>query len=85
MSTLPTLRSCADAPQLPAGYATMIILAAVPPLCRVVCCHHAGDVIRPPCRLPVPVRRTALSSNVSHHRVDHRAGEYAADRGARHS
>ncbi|WP_369028806.1 fatty acid desaturase, partial [Nocardia farcinica] len=31
-----TLRSSQQAPQLPAGYATMILLAAVPPLWRKV-------------------------------------------------
>ncbi|MBF6301734.1 alkane 1-monooxygenase [Nocardia amamiensis] len=46
-----TLRSSQDAPQLPAGYATMIVLAAVPPLWRRVMdprvlAHYDGDVTR---------------------------------------
>ncbi|MBO0852800.1 MAG: alkane 1-monooxygenase [Nocardia sp.] len=43
-----TLRSANEAPQLPAGYATMILLAAVPPLWRRVMdprvlAHYGGD------------------------------------------
>lgn len=46
-----TLRSSEEAPQLPAGYATMILLALFPPLWRVVMdprllAHYAGDVSR---------------------------------------
>ncbi|MEU1206004.1 alkane 1-monooxygenase [Nocardia sp. NPDC005825] len=46
-----TLRSSQEAPQLPAGYATMIVLALFPPLWRVVMdprllAHYAGDVSR---------------------------------------
>ncbi|WP_227981970.1 alkane 1-monooxygenase [Nocardia spumae] len=46
-----TLRSTQEAPQLPAGYATMILLAAVPPLWRRVMdprvrAHYDGDVTR---------------------------------------
>ncbi|WP_157129163.1 alkane 1-monooxygenase [Nocardia amamiensis] len=46
-----TLRSSQEAPQLPAGYATMIVLAAVPPLWRRVMdprvlAHYDGDVTR---------------------------------------
>ena len=46
-----TLRSCDEAPQLPAGYATMVLLAAVPPLWRrlmdsKVVAHYDGDVTR---------------------------------------
>ncbi|MEV5650431.1 alkane 1-monooxygenase [Nocardia sp. NPDC052254] len=46
-----TLRSTQEAPQLPAGYATMILLAAVPPLWRRVMdpkvrAHYAGDLTR---------------------------------------
>ncbi|WP_043678421.1 alkane 1-monooxygenase [Nocardia vulneris] len=46
-----TLRSSAQAPQLPAGYATMIVLAAVPPLWRAVMdprvlAHYDGDLAR---------------------------------------
>ncbi len=46
-----TLRSCDEAPQLPAGYATMVLLAAVPPLWRrlmdsKVVAHYGGDVTR---------------------------------------
>lgn len=44
-----TLRSSAESPQLPAGYATMILLAAVPPLWRAVmdprvAAHYGGDL-----------------------------------------
>ncbi|TCJ99660.1 alkane 1-monooxygenase [Nocardia alba] len=44
-----TLRSSEEAPQLPAGYATMIVLAAVPPLWRAVmdpkvAAHYGGDL-----------------------------------------
>ncbi|WP_188545502.1 alkane 1-monooxygenase [Rhodococcoides trifolii] len=44
-----TLRSFDEAPQLPAGYATMVVLAAVPPLWRrymdpKVVAHYGGDV-----------------------------------------
>ncbi len=44
-----TLRSTSESPQLPAGYATMILLAAIPPLWRRVMDrrvldHYAGDV-----------------------------------------
>ncbi|WP_174184267.1 alkane 1-monooxygenase [Nocardia barduliensis] len=43
-----TLRSSAQAPQLPAGYATMVVLAAIPPLWRAVMdhrvlAHYNGD------------------------------------------
>ncbi|MFD4431029.1 alkane 1-monooxygenase [Nocardia sp. NPDC058497] len=43
-----TLRSCEQAPQLPAGYATMVVLAAIPPLWRAVMdkrvlAHYGGD------------------------------------------
>jgi len=46
-----TLRSTQEAPQLPAGYATMILLATVPPLWRRVmdprvAAHYAGDLGR---------------------------------------
>lgn len=46
-----TLRSSREAPQLPAGYATMILLAAVPPLWRrvmdpKVAAHYGGDLTR---------------------------------------
>ncbi len=44
-----TLRSSAEAPQLPFGYATMVLLAAVPPLWRRVMDprvldHYGGDI-----------------------------------------
>nr|WP_278263349.1 alkane 1-monooxygenase [Nocardia sp. AG03] len=44
-----TLRSTSESPQLPAGYATMILLAAVPPLWRAVmdpkvAAHYGGDL-----------------------------------------
>lgn len=44
-----TLRSSMQAPQLPAGYASMILLAAVPPLWRAVMndrvvAHYDGDI-----------------------------------------
>ncbi|MFE6919640.1 alkane 1-monooxygenase [Nocardia sp. NPDC057663] len=44
-----TLRSCEQAPQLPAGYATMVVLATVPPLWRAVMdkrvlAHYGGDL-----------------------------------------
>ncbi|MEV6095841.1 alkane 1-monooxygenase [Nocardia sp. NPDC051981] len=46
-----TLRTSAEAPQLPAGYATMILLALIPPLWRYVMdprllAHYSGDVSR---------------------------------------
>lgn len=46
-----TLRACDEAPQLPAGYATMVLLALVPPLWRRVMdprvlAHYDGDVTR---------------------------------------
>ncbi|MDQ1180727.1 alkane 1-monooxygenase [Rhodococcus sp. SORGH_AS_0301] len=46
-----TLRTFDEAPQLPAGYATMVVLAAVPPLWRRVMdprvvAHYDGDVTR---------------------------------------
>ncbi|MFE3224640.1 alkane 1-monooxygenase [Nocardia sp. NPDC059228] len=46
-----TLRTSEEAPQLPAGYATMILLALFPPLWRYVMdprllAHYAGDVSR---------------------------------------
>ncbi|MBH0775767.1 alkane 1-monooxygenase [Nocardia bovistercoris] len=46
-----TLRSSAQAPQLPAGYATMIVLAAIPPLWRSVMdkrvlAHYEGDITK---------------------------------------
>ncbi|WP_235948596.1 alkane 1-monooxygenase [Nocardia terrae] len=46
-----TLRTSEEAPQLPAGYATMILLALFPPLWRYVMDsrlleHYAGDVSR---------------------------------------
>ncbi|MGN2637145.1 alkane 1-monooxygenase [Nocardia takedensis] len=67
-----TLRSCEQAPQLPAGYATMVLVAAVPPLWRAVMDHrvlnhYGGDLslanVKPglgglrPSRPPVHVRR----------------------------
>ncbi|WP_327151995.1 alkane 1-monooxygenase [Nocardia sp. NBC_01329] len=44
-----TLRSSQEAPQLPFGYATMILIAAVPPLWRAVMdhrvlAHYGGDI-----------------------------------------
>ncbi|MFF0543018.1 alkane 1-monooxygenase [Nocardia thailandica] len=44
-----TLRSSTESPQLPAGYATMILLAAIPPLWRrvmdpMVAAHYDGDL-----------------------------------------
>ncbi|MEV0342438.1 alkane 1-monooxygenase [Nocardia sp. NPDC050713] len=44
-----TLRSSQEAPQLPAGYATMVVLAAIPPLWRAVMdhrvlAHYNGDM-----------------------------------------
>ncbi|WP_232110882.1 alkane 1-monooxygenase [Nocardia wallacei] len=46
-----TLRSSREAPQLPAGYASMILLAAIPPLWRHVMdprvlAHYDGDISR---------------------------------------
>ncbi|OZF58283.1 alkane 1-monooxygenase [Rhodococcus sp. 14-2470-1a] len=46
-----TLRSCDEAPQLPAGYASMVLVAAVPPLWRRVMdrrvlAHYDGDITR---------------------------------------
>ncbi|WP_433199098.1 alkane 1-monooxygenase [Nocardia sp. CA-107356] len=38
-----TLRSCQQAAQLPAGYASMVLLAAVPPLWRAVMDHRVLD------------------------------------------
>jgi alkane 1-monooxygenase len=45
------LRSCSDAPQLPAGYALMVVLAFIPPLWRTimdprVLAHYGGDLSR---------------------------------------
>jgi alkane 1-monooxygenase len=45
-----TLRSSGQAPQLPAGYACMIVLAVVPPLWRAVMdhrvlAHYGGDIM----------------------------------------
>jgi alkane 1-monooxygenase len=45
------LRSFSDSPQLPAGYATMIVLALIPPLWRRVMdprvlAHYDGDITR---------------------------------------
>ncbi|MFR9749432.1 alkane 1-monooxygenase [Nocardia sp. 004] len=45
-----TLRSSDKAPQLPAGYATMVVLAAIPPLWRAVMdhrvlAHYGGNVM----------------------------------------
>ena len=45
------LRTCDEAPQLPAGYATMVMMAAFPPLWRRVMdprviAHYDGDVSR---------------------------------------
>lgn len=44
-----TLRTFDEAPQLPAGYATMIVLAGIPPLWRMimdpkVVAHYGGDI-----------------------------------------
>ncbi|MFI2230909.1 alkane 1-monooxygenase [Nocardia testacea] len=55
-----TLRSSDEAPQLPFGYATMVLLAAVPPLWRAVMdhrllAHYSGDITlvnRKPRRCP---------------------------------
>jgi alkane 1-monooxygenase len=46
-----TLRSSDEAPQLPAGYAAMVVLAVVPPLWRRVMdkrvlAHYDGDITR---------------------------------------
>lgn len=46
-----TLRSCGEAPQLPAGYASMIVLAVIPPLWRRVMdkrllAHYEGDITK---------------------------------------
>lgn len=46
-----TLRSCSDAPQFPAGYALMVLLAVFPPLWRKVMDprvleHYGGDLTR---------------------------------------
>nr|WP_309234531.1 alkane 1-monooxygenase [Nocardia sp. XZ_19_385] len=46
-----TLRSSMQAPQLPAGYASMIVFAAIPPLWRAVMdqrviAHYDGDISR---------------------------------------
>ncbi|MFC9437191.1 alkane 1-monooxygenase [Nocardia sp. NPDC057030] len=38
-----TLRSSAQAPQLPAGYVTMIIFAAIPPVWRLIMDHRVLD------------------------------------------
>jgi alkane 1-monooxygenase len=62
-----TLRSSARAPQLPAGYATMVVLAAIPPLWRAVMdhrvlAHYNGDTtlintMPRKRRLVVPIRQ----------------------------
>lgn len=46
-----TLRTCDEAPQLPVGYATMVMMAAIPPLWRRVMdrrvlAHYDGDIVR---------------------------------------
>ena len=46
-----TLRSSDEAPQLPAGYATMVVYALIPPLWRAimdprVLAHYSGDLTR---------------------------------------
>nr|WP_296772391.1 alkane 1-monooxygenase [Rhodococcus sp. (in: high G+C Gram-positive bacteria)] len=46
-----TLRTCDEAPQLPVGYATMVMMAALPPLWRRVMdrrvlAHYDGDISR---------------------------------------
>ncbi|MCP2288341.1 alkane 1-monooxygenase [Nocardia amikacinitolerans] len=52
-----TLRSSQQAPQLPAGYATMVVLAAIPPLWRAVMdhrvlAHYNGDISLVNCKRP---------------------------------
>ncbi|AHH15698.1 putative alkane 1-monooxygenase [Nocardia nova SH22a] len=67
-----TLRSCDRAPQLPLGYAAMILLAAVPPLWRKVMdhrvlTHYGGDLAlvntkpRRRCPLVLPPRANVPS------------------------
>ncbi|WP_433564502.1 alkane 1-monooxygenase [Nocardia sp. CA-151230] len=69
-----TLRSSQQAPQLPAGYATMIVLAAVPPLWRAVMdhrvlAHYDGDLslvntkTAPRRRFVGPIRLHRISTN----------------------
>ncbi len=46
-----TLRTCDEAPQLPAGYATMVLIATLPPLWRRVMdrrvlAHYGGDILQ---------------------------------------
>jgi alkane 1-monooxygenase len=68
------LRSFDEAPQLPTGYAGMIVLAAIPPLWRRVMdhrllAHYGGDLTRanihPPARKRVLARHGALGPTVA--------------------
>ncbi|MGW6727586.1 alkane 1-monooxygenase [Nocardia sp. NPDC055029] len=59
-----TLRSSSESPQLPAGYATMLLLAAVPPLWRAVmdpkvAAHYGGDLTLANVAPPKPRRLLA--------------------------
>ncbi|MGA6209421.1 alkane 1-monooxygenase [Nocardia testacea] len=67
-----TLRSSDEAPQLPAGYAAMVVLAVVPPLWRRVMdkrvlAHYDGDITRANLspakrrRLPAPAQGTVAA------------------------
>ncbi|MET8800145.1 alkane 1-monooxygenase [Nocardia sp. NPDC004568] len=67
-----TLRSSDEAPQLPAGYAAMVVLAVVPPLWRWVMdkrvlAHYDGDITRANLspgrrrRLPAPAQGTVAA------------------------
>ncbi|MGW0250089.1 alkane 1-monooxygenase [Nocardia goodfellowii] len=61
-----TLRSSMQAPQLPAGYASMIVFAAIPPLWRAVMdhrviAHYDGDISR--ANIQPRKRRRILSAN----------------------
>lgn len=70
-----TLRTFEESPRLPAGYATMVVVALVPPLWRRVMdprvlAHYGGDAslanrgdattAEPPAAAPAPVRRAGI-------------------------
>jgi alkane 1-monooxygenase len=66
-----TLRSSEQAPQLPAGYATMVVLAMIPPLWRAVMdhrvfAHYNGDITR----INMQPRRRRLLLPIRHARND---------------
>ncbi|WP_207842044.1 alkane 1-monooxygenase [Williamsia soli] len=63
------LRSCEEAPQFPAGYALMVLLATVPPLWRAVMdrrvmAHYGGDLSRVNVH---PAKADAMARRYGHH------------------